>query len=78
MVEGTEGSHSHKEGPIKMSKHNMMCAGIDTGKNKLDVAIAGSAERCSFANIAQGHAEMIGLVASALHRADRHRGERRL
>jgi transposase len=60
MVEGTEGSHSHKEGPIKMSKHNMMCAGIDTGKNKLDVAIAGSAERWCFANTPQGHA---GLLA---------------
>jgi transposase len=43
-----------------MSKHNMMCAGIDTGKNKLDVAIAGSAERWCFANTPQGHA---GLLA---------------
>jgi transposase len=60
MVEGTEGSHSHKEGPIKMSKHNIVCAGIDTGKNKLDVAIAGAAERWCFANTPQGHA---GLLA---------------
>jgi transposase len=40
MVEGTEGSH-HKEGSRKMSKSTMVCAGIDTGKHKLDVAIAG-------------------------------------
>ena len=62
MVEGTEGSHSHKEGPIKMSKHNIVCAGIDTGKNKLDVAIAGSAERWCFANTPQGHAELLAWL----------------
>jgi transposase len=36
----------------------MVCAGIDTGKNKLDVAIAGIAERWCFANTAQGRAEL--------------------
>ena len=75
MVEGTEGSHSHKEGPIKMSKHNIVCAGIDTGKSKLDVAIAGAAERWCFANNPHGragllawlrahHVERIGIEAS--------------
>jgi transposase len=59
MVEGTQGSHSHKEGPIKMSKHNMVCAGIDTGKSKLDVAITGSAERWCFANSPQGRAKLL-------------------
>ena len=44
MVEGTEGSH-HKEGSKKMSKDSMVCAGIDTGKHKLDIAVEGSAER---------------------------------
>src|SRR5438094_50185 len=38
MVEGTKGSH-HKEGSKKMSKNSTVCAGIDTGKYKLDVAI---------------------------------------
>src|SRR5215510_2692486 len=40
MVEGTEGSH-HKEGAKKMSKHSMVCAGIDTSKGKLAVAVTG-------------------------------------
>jgi transposase len=43
-----------------MSKHNIVCAGIDTGKNKLDVAIAGSDKEACFANCPHGHA---GLVA---------------
>jgi transposase len=43
MVEGTLGSR-HKEGSKKMSKHSMICAGIDTGKRKLDVAIKGHAD----------------------------------
>ena len=38
MVEGTKGSH-HKEGATKMRKHNMVCAGIDVGKRRLDVAL---------------------------------------
>ena len=58
-----------------MSKHNMVCAGIDTGKRKLDVAIAGSAERWCLANSPPGraklltwlrehHVERIGIEAS--------------
>ena len=60
MVEGTEGSH-HKEGTTKMSKHSMVCAGIDTGKHKLDVAL-------------DGHPEQ--MVAQASSPTDRDRGER--
>jgi transposase len=45
-----------------MSKHNMVCAGIDTGKSKLDVAIAGSATRWCFDNSRQGHAALLGWV----------------
>ena len=52
MVEGTEGSH-HKEGSTKMSQASMVCAGIDTGKHKLDVAIDGSAERLQVDNSAE-------------------------
>jgi transposase len=54
MVEGTEGSH-HKEGSRKMSKHNTVYAGIDTGKRKLDVALTGHRERLQVDNAANGH-----------------------
>jgi transposase len=54
MVEGTEGSH-HKEGSTKMRKHNTVCAGIDTGKRKLDVALAESPHRLQVDNNCDGH-----------------------
>jgi transposase len=54
MVDGTEGSHS-KEGTTKMAKINMVCAGIDTGKSKLDVAIYESAQKCQLDNAPDGH-----------------------
>jgi len=38
-----------------MSKHTMVCAGIDTGKRKLDVALDGRAERLQVDNNADGH-----------------------
>jgi transposase len=53
MVEGTEGSH-HKEGSTKMSKHTTICAGIDTGKRKLDVAIAESPHQLQIDNNPDG------------------------
>jgi transposase len=54
MVEGTEGSH-HEEGSTKMRKHNMVCAGIDTGKRKLDVALADGRQRLAADNNPDGH-----------------------
>src|SRR5262245_31560756 len=57
MVEGTKGSH-HKEGSTKMNKTITVCAGIDTGKHKLDVAVEGSAERLQIDNSAAGHAAL--------------------
>jgi transposase len=54
MVEGTEGSH-HKEGSTKMSNHIMVCAGIDTGKHKLDVALDGRSDQLQVDNTADGH-----------------------
>jgi transposase len=54
MVEGTVGSH-HKEGSTKMSKHTMVCAGIDTGKRKLDVAVEGCSRQLQVDNTADGH-----------------------
>jgi transposase len=38
-----------------MSKHIMMCAGIDTGKHKLDVALCGGRERLQVDNAPAGH-----------------------
>jgi transposase len=74
MVEGTKGSH-RKEGSTKMSKAITECAGIDTGKHKLDVAIDGRTERVQVDNNAEGHrilsawlrqgqVERIGIEAS--------------
>src|SRR5258708_32160096 len=57
MVEGTVGSH-HKEGSSKMSKHSMVCAGIDTGKYKLDVALNGSRQQLQIDNTTDGHAAL--------------------
>lgn len=54
MVDGTKGSHN-KEGSTKMRKHSIVCAGIDTGKHGLDVAMHGSAERLHIDNTRQGH-----------------------
>jgi transposase len=41
-----------------MSKHNMICAGIDTGKYKLDVAIEGFSEQLQIDNAGDGHAAL--------------------
>jgi transposase len=57
MVEGTVGSH-HKEGSSKMSKHSIVCAGIDTGKYKLDVALNGSRQQLQIDNTTDGHAAL--------------------
>lgn len=54
MVEGTEGSH-HKEGSTKMRKHTTVCAGIDTSKRKLDVALAEGSHRLQTDNNSDGH-----------------------
>src|SRR5258708_19423221 len=57
MVEGTVGSH-HKEGSSKMSKDSMVCAGIDTGKYKLDVALNGCRQQLQIDNTTDGHAAL--------------------
>jgi transposase len=41
-----------------MNKHNMICAGIDTGKYKLDVAINGAGEQLQVDNTLDGHAAL--------------------
>src|SRR3954463_5189647 len=54
MVERTLGSHN-KGGSTKMAKRTTICAGIDTGKRKLDVAIDGSSLLLQVENTAEGH-----------------------
>jgi transposase len=44
-----------REGSTKMAKHTTICAGIDTGKRKLDVAIEGHRELLQVDNTAEGH-----------------------
>jgi len=41
-----------------MSEHSIVCAGIDTGKYKLDVALAGSPAQLQIDNAADGHAAL--------------------
>jgi transposase len=77
MVEGTEGSH-HKEGSTKMSKHTMVCAGIDTGKHKLDVALDGRSDQLQVDNTADGHKSLSACVAAAPGQSGRDRGDWRL
>jgi transposase len=43
---------------MKMHQHNMVCAGIDTGKRKLDVALAGRPDRLQADNNPDGHAAL--------------------
>jgi transposase len=52
-----------------MSKHSIVCAGIDTGKSKLDVAITGSLKRWCFDNTPQGHAMLSAWLRQ--HRVER-------
>jgi transposase len=58
MVEGTEGSH-HKGGSTKMAKRTTICAGIDTGKWKLDVALDGSSEQLQVDNTPEGYKALL-------------------
>lgn len=52
-----------------MSKHSMICAGIDTAKHKLDVAIDGSAEGLQVDNTPGGHRTLSAWLRK--HRAKR-------
>src|SRR5216684_160674 len=45
----------HKGGSRKMAKRITICAGIDTGKRKLDVALDGSSERTQVDNTPEGY-----------------------
>lgn len=52
-----------------MAKHTTVCAGIDTGKRKLDVAIDGRAERLQVNNAADGNAKLVAWLRQ--HRVKR-------
>jgi transposase len=45
-----------------MAKHITICAGIDTGKRKLDVAIDGSSEQLQVDNTAAGHKALLAWL----------------
>src|SRR5258705_13065541 len=45
-----------------MAKRITVCAGIDTGKWKLDVAIDGSCEQLQVENTAEGHKVLLGWL----------------
>src|SRR5258708_20132994 len=45
----------HKGGSRKMAKRITICAGIDTGKRKLDVALDGSSERTQVDNTPEAY-----------------------
>ena len=60
-----------------MSKHSTVCAGIDTGKRKLDVALDGTPEQVQVDNTPMV-TRFDGLAAAVSGEAGWHRGERRL
>jgi hypothetical protein len=64
----------HKAGSGKMKKSTLICAGIDTGKSKLDVAIDGHAGCLQVDNDPNGHAVLVAWRACSP--ADRHRSQR--
>jgi transposase len=48
-----------REGSTKMTKHITICAGIDTGKRKLDVALECNREQLQVENTSEGHAVLL-------------------
>lgn len=52
-----------------MAKHTTVCAGIDTGKRKLDVAIEGSREQLQVKNTAEDHEALLTWLRQ--HRVER-------
>jgi transposase len=58
-----------REGSTKMTKHITICAGIDTGKRKLDVAIEGRREPLQVENTLEGHTVLLAWLRQ--HRVKR-------
>ena len=61
MVERTQGSH-HKGGIDEDGQHTTICAGIDTGKRKLDVVLEGTREQLQVENTSEGHAVLLAWL----------------
>jgi transposase len=61
MVDGTPGSH-RKVGTTKMTEHSIKAVGIDTGKQQLDVALAGSKARLQVGNEPGGHDKLLAWL----------------
>src|SRR3984893_17391261 len=61
MVEPTQGSH-HKGGIDEDGQHTTICAGIDTGKRKLDVVLEGTREQLQVENTSEGHAVLLAWL----------------
>src|SRR5438045_1281456 len=51
-----------REGSTKMTKHITICAGIDTGKRKLDVAIEGNRKQLQVDNTSDGLAVLLAWL----------------
>jgi transposase len=47
---------------MKQTEHNRKAAGIDTGKDRLDIAVHGSSERLAVANDGAGHERLIAWL----------------
>ena len=62
MVDRTQGSH-RKEGSRKMKDHSIPVAGIDTGKSKLDVALADGVSDLQVDNDAAGYRKLVSWLA---------------
>jgi transposase len=58
-----------REGSTKMTNHTTICAGIDTGKRKLDVAIEGRCEQLQVDNTPEGHELLLAWLRQ--HRVKR-------
>jgi transposase len=58
-----------REGSTKMAKRTIVCAGIDTGKRKLDVAIHGGSQQLQIENAPTGHAALVAWLRQ--HRVKR-------
>src|SRR3954464_11930777 len=58
-----------REGSTKMTKHITICAGIDTGKRKLDVTLDGSTQPLQVDNTPEGHKALLSWLRQ--HRVKR-------
>src|SRR6266481_8213970 len=58
-----------REGSTKMTKRTTICAGIDTGKRKLDVGLDGSGKQLQVENTPEGHKILLAWLRQ--HRVKR-------